>query len=36
MKKLETMGVMLDMSRDAVMSLDGLKRFFSIKVKIDS
>ena len=31
MKKFETMGVMLDMSRNAVMSLDGIKRFIPLR-----
>lgn len=34
MKKFETMGVMLDMSRNAVMSLDGLSRFIPILSKM--
>ena len=34
MKKFETMGVMLDMSRNAVMSLDGIKRFIPLLKKM--
>lgn len=34
MKKFETMGVMLDMSRNAVMSLDGAKRFIPLLKKM--
>ena len=34
MKKLENLGVMIDMSRNAVMSMDGLKRFLSLLKKM--
>ena len=34
MKKLDTLGVMIDMSRNAVMSLDGLKRFLPLLKKM--
>lgn len=34
MKKLKTLGVMIDMSRNAVMSIDGLKRFLPILRKM--
>ena len=34
MKKLQTLGVMIDMSRNAVMSLDGLKRYLPILKKM--
>ena len=34
MKKFESLGVMIDMSRDAVMSLDGLKRYLPLLAKM--
>ena len=34
MKKFETLGVMIDMSRNAVMSIDGLKRFLPLLKKM--
>ena len=34
MKKYDTLGVMIDMSRNAVMSLDGLKRFLPLLKKM--
>ena len=34
MKNFETFGVMIDMSRNAVMSMDGLKRFLSLLKKM--
>ncbi|MBR7185398.1 MAG: beta-N-acetylhexosaminidase [Clostridia bacterium] len=34
MKKFDTLGVMIDMSRNAVMSMDGLKRFLPLLAKM--
>ena len=36
MKRFDTFGVMIDMSRNAVMSIDGLKRFMTILKKWDT
>ena len=33
MKKTKTLGVMLDVSRNAVMNMDNLKRFLSVLAK---